>query len=455
MKTDSLRPTVEFASEMIELALKKGADQAEVYIKSSGNLSLEVKNQAVDATESSLSFGYSLRVILDKRLGFSYSTSADEMESVVKNATETARWADMDEYLDLPNPPSLEKGGSELEIFDREAADIKEDEAIKHVLIIEKAAKDFDSRIKKVRKASGAFSSSEILILNSKGVDISYPCTKYIAQVMVVAEENGEAQMGWDFDGSRFLKDISFDGVGKNAAKRAVQLLGSRKITTIKAPVILDNSVASEFLGVFASSLSAESVQKGRSLLIDKTGQKVISSKIDLIDSGLILRRLGTRPFDDEGVPTSEKVLIREGTLQGYLYNTYTAKKDRVSSTGNALRGGYTELPAVGISNLYVRAISESDVIPFDNILNSLDKGLYITEAMGIHTANPISGEFSIGVSGLWIENGAIKFPVKEAVVSGDILSLFEKIEAVGDDLRFYGNIGTPSLLIGPIDISA
>lgn len=455
MKTDSLRPTVEFASEMIELALKKGADQAEVYIKSSRNLSLEVKNQAVDAIESSLSFGYCLRVILDKRLGFSYSTSADEMESVVKNATETARWADMDEYLDLPNPPSLEKGVSELEIFDSEAADIKEDEAIKHVLLIEKAAKDFDSRIKKVRKASGAFSSSEILILNSKGVDISYPCTKYIAQVMVVAEENGEAQMGWDFDGSRFLKDMSFDCVGKNAAKRAVQLLGSRKITTIKAPVILDNSVASEFLGVFASSLSAESVQKGRSLLKDRIGRKVISSKIDLIDSGLIPRRLGTRPFDDEGVSTSEKVLIREGTLQGYLYNTYTAKKDRVSSTGNALRGGYTELPAVGILNLHVRAISESDVIPFNNILNSLDKGLYITEAMGIHTANPISGEFSIGVSGLWIENGAIKFPVKEAVVSGDILSLFEKVEAVGDDLRFYGNIGTPSLLIGPIDISA
>lgn len=474
MKTDSLRPTVEFASEMIELALKKGADQAEVYIKSSRNLSLEVKNQAVDAIESSLSFGYCLRVILDKRLGFSYSTSADEMESVVKNATETARWADMDEYLDLPNPPSpsfnptslpLSKGRNEeglfpggmggLEIFDREAADIKEDEAIKHVLLIEKAAKDFDSRIKKTRKASGAFSSSEILILNSKGVDISYPCTKYIAQVMVVAEENGEAQMGWDFDGSRFLKDMSFECVGKNAAKRAVQLLGSRKITTIKAPVILDNSVASEFLGVFASSLSAESVQKGRSLLKDRIGRKVISSKIDIIDSGLIPRRLGTRPFDDEGVKTSEKVLIKEGVLQGYLHNTYTAKKDRVSSTGNALRGGYTELPAVGILNLHVRAISESDVIPFDNILNSLDKGLYITEAMGIHTANPISGEFSIGVSGLWIENGAIKFPVKEAVVSGDILSLFEKIEAVGDDLRFYGNIGTPSLLIGPIDISA
>ncbi len=457
MKTDR-----EFASELIELALKKGADQAEVYIKSSRNLSLEVKDQTIDAIESSLSFGYSLRVIQDKRLGFSYSTSADEIESVVKSATETAKWADMDEYLDLPNPPSLppesfrdKKRSAGIEVFDSDSADIKEDEAIKYVLSIEKAARDFDSRIKKTRKASGIFNSGEILILNSKGVDISYPYTKYTAQVMTVAEENGESQMGWDFEGSRFLKDISFEGVGKNAAKRAVQLLGSRKIKTIKAPVLLDNSVVSEFLGVFASSLSAESVQKGRSLLKDRLGQKVISSNINLFDNGLIPRRLGTRPFDDEGVPTSEKVLIREGTLQGFLYNTYTAKKDGVNSTGNAVRGGYTGLPSVGITNLYLKSVSDSDGIPFKNLLSSLNKGLYITEAMGIHTANPISGEFSIGVSGLWVETGEVKFPVKEAVISGDILSLFGKIEAFGDDLRFYGNIGTPSLLIGAIDISA
>ena len=451
MKTD-----MEFAARIVELALKKGADQAEVYIKSSKNLSLEVKNLAVDAIESSLAFGYSLRVIKDGRLGFSYSTSADEIESVVKNATETAKWADKDEYLDLPSrTENMKDASSKLEILDREALNIKEDEAIKHVLAIEKAAKGFDNRIKKIRKASGTFSSGEILIVNSKGIDLAYPYTKFAAQVITVAEENNEAQMGWDADGNRFLKDISFEDVGINAAKRAVQLLGSRKINTTKAPVILDNSVASEFLGVFASSLSAESVQKGRSLLMGKVGQKVLSSKINLIDSGLIRRRLGTRPFDDEGVATSEKILVKEGILQGYLYNTYTAKKDMVTSTGNAVRGGYTGLPSTGISNLYVMAHSESDIMPFNSLLASMDRGLYITEAMGVHTANPISGEFSIGVSGLWIENGAIKFPVKEAVISGNILDLFKRIEAIGDDIRFYGNIGAPSLLIGPTDISA
>ena len=465
----------EFASDMAAAALRNGAEQAEVYIKSARNLSLEVKNQSVDAVESSLSFGYSLRVIRDKKLGFSYSTSPDESEAVVRNAIEAAKWADADEYLDMPNPSSppfnspLSKGGyrgveggsggiidvASLEVFDKKGWNIKEDEAVKHVLAIEKAANDFDKRIKKTRKATGTFTSGEIFILNSKGIDISYPYTKFTAQVMTVAEENGESQMGWDFNGSRLLQDISFEDVGRTAAKRAVQMLGAKRINTVKAHIILDNSAASEFLDIFASSFSAESVQKGRSLLKDKIGKKVISPKVNLIDSGIIPRRLGTRPFDDEGVTTSENVLIKEGVLMGFLHNTYTAKKDGVHSTGNAVRGGYTGLPSAGISNLCLKTASESDVIPFNNLIASLDKGLYITEAMGVHTANPITGEFSIGVSGLWIENGTIRFPVKEAVISGDMLGLFERIEAVGDDMRFYGNIGTPSLLIGPTDISA
>jgi len=454
MKTDNL-PLGEFASNLLVSALKSGAEQAEVYLKSSGNLSLEVKNQEIDAVESSLSFGYSLRVIKDGRLGFSYSTSKDESGSVIKNALEAARWADKDEFLGLPLVQAQATEPRGLEIFDKESCDIKEGAVVKRVLKIEKAARDFDKRIKKARKVLGTFGKGEIFILNSKGINASYPFTKFTAQVMTIAEENNESQMGWDFNGSRFLNDISFEDVGKNAAKRAVQLLGAKRINTIKAPIILDNSVASEFLGIFASSFSAESAQKGRSLLRGKTGQHVISGKINIIDSGIIPRMLGTRPFDDEGIVTSEKILIKEGALQGFLHNAYTAKKDGVNSTGNAMRGGYTGLPSVGISNLYLKVVSETDIIPFNKLTASLDQGLYITEALGVHTANPITGEFSIGVSGLWIENGEIQFPVKEAVISGDVLGLFQKIEAAGDDMRFYGNIGTPSLLIGPTDISA
>lgn len=441
----------EFGGRLLELAIKKGADLAEVYVKSYRSLLIEVKDQTVEAMESSISFGYSARVIRDSRLGFSYSTDPEELAVVVDNALQASRWTERDTYLELPEPLEAKR----VEIYDSEIDSIREEDAIEKALLIERSALREDSRIKKIRKASGSFSRGEILILNSKGVDENYSSTTSIAQIMTVAEDGSESQMGWDFEGSRFLKDVSFENVGRNAARRAIQLLGARKISAIKAPVILDNSVTSDFLGIFVSSLSSESVQKGKSLLAGKIGQEVISSRINIIDDGLLPRKLGSRPIDDEGVATREKILIKEGVLLGYLYNIYTAKKDGVASTGNAVRRGFSDVPLVGALNLYIDAASRSDVMGMKEMVSAADKGLFVTEAMGVHTANPISGEFSVGVSGLWIENGEIKFPVKEAVISGNILDFFGKVEAVGDDLRFYGNIGAPSLLIGPTDISA
>ncbi len=446
-----MRPEKEFAENVIHLALTKGADEAEAYIKSSKILSIEIKDQKIDALESSLSFGYSSRVIKDRRLGFSYSTDRNDIKSVVDKAVEAARWVDRDDYIELPETSD---SGS-VEIFDPRISSIDEEEAVEKVSLLEKSAYEEDERVRNMRKARGTFLTSDIIIMNSKGVDRQYSSTTCTAQIMVMAEDGLDRQMGWYFMGSRFLDEVSFMDIGRNAAKRAVQLLGSRRMNAQKTSVVLDNSVAVEFMGIFASSLSSENVQKGKSLLSGKLGRKVISDKISIIDNGLLPGKLGSRPVDDEGVSSREKILIKEGILHRYLYNTYTAKKDGVTSTGNAVRSGFSGLPSVGVSNLYIEAASKADIISPGEIFKAVDKCLYVTEAMGIHTANPISGEFSIGVSGLWIEKGEIAFPVKEAVISGNILSFFENIEAVGDDLRFFGNIGAPTLLFAPTDISA
>ena len=440
-----------FAEELIHLALARGADEAETFIRSTKSLSLEIKDQRVDALESSLTTGYSLRIIKDKRLGFSYSTDMESAISVAEKAVEAARWVDSDEYLELPEPANP---GS-VEIFDPRISSITEEEAIKRVSLVEKAAYDEDERVKNIRKARGTFRNSDIVIMNSKGLDRQYFSTTGTAQIMVMAENGRDSQMGWYFMGSRFMDEISFEDVGRNAAIRALQLLDSKRMNAQKTPVILDNLVTAEFMGILASSLSSESVQKGKSLLSGKIGKNVISQKINIIDDGLIPGKLGSGPVDDEGVSSKDKTLIKEGILSGYLYNTYTAKKDGVSSTGNAVRSSFAGLPSVGISNLYIEAVSKSDVLCTADIFKAVDKCLYVTEAMGVHTANPISGEFSVGVSGLWIEKGERAFPVKEAVISGNILSFFENVEAIGDDLVFFGNIGSPSLLFGPIDISA
>lgn len=440
-----------FAQKLIRVALDKGADEAETFIESSKNLSIEIKEQQIDALESSFTGGYSLRVIKNKKLGFSYSTDRAAAASVVEEAVEATRWVDRDEYHGFPEPSDPGK----VEIFDSDLISVSEEEAIRRVSRLEKAAYDEDKRIKTIRRARGTFRKSEIVIMNSKGVDSQYFSTACTAQIMAIADNEGDSQMGWYFMGSRFLNEVSFEGVGRNASRRALQLLGSRRMNSQKAPVILDSSVAVEFMGILASSFSSESVQKGKSLLTEKIGKKIISPKINIIDNGLIPGKLGSKPVDDEGVPSQNKILIREGILSGYLYNIYSARKEGVSSTGNAVRSSFAGLPSVGISNLYIEAASRFNVVHTTDIFKTVDRCLCVTGAMGVHTANPISGEFSVGVSGVWIEKGEEAFPVKEAVISGNILSFFENVEAVGDDLMFFGNMGSPSLLLGPIDISA
>ncbi|HWR59272.1 MAG TPA: TldD/PmbA family protein, partial [Thermodesulfovibrionales bacterium] len=335
-----------FALSLLEGAKKRGADLSEVYLKSSKNLSVEVRDRELDAMESSCDAGYSLRVIRNRRLGFSFSNGVEDAASVVERAVEASRWTEPDDCLDLPEPAVHEP----LCIFDSAVASLSEGEAIESALGIEESALAYDERIKKVRKAGVTCSSVAVLIMNSRGLEKTYSATSCTAQITVVAKEKDESRTGWDFEGGRFLSDIDFRVVGSKAAERAVSLLGSKRMNAVRADVILDSSVAAEFLGVFASLLSSESVQKGKSLLARKVGERVISPVIGLVDDGLVERRLGSRPFDGEGVPTSRRHLIENGVLLGYMYNIHTSKKDGVISTGNATRPGFSSLPAVGPS---------------------------------------------------------------------------------------------------------
>lgn len=439
------------AEEAVSRALRSGADEAEAFIRSSKSLSVEIREQSVDSLKSARGFGYAIRIIRNGRLGFSYSTDRDDIGGVVDRALESAVFADDDFFLGLPEE-SRESSG--VAVFDPEIGRIGEDEAARNIMLLEKSAYEADERIKRIRKASGSFAVSETAIANSRSVSATYESTSCSAQVTAIAEDRNGSQMGWDFGSGRFFADVKFEDIGRNAAHRALSLLGARKIAGRKADVILDDQVTVDFLGIFSASLSSDAVQKGRSLLAGKIGRRVMSEKVNLTDSGRLGGRTGSRPVDDEGVASKETCVVRGGVLENYLFNTYTARKGRALSTGNAVRGRFSSPPSVGITNLFIEAASDNYVVPRKDILSSIDKGLYILDAMGVHTANPVSGEFSVGVSGLWIEKGEIRYPVKEAVISGDILDFFSKIRAVGDDLRFYGNVGGPSLVISDVDVS-
>jgi PmbA protein len=439
-----------FAEKLLDLALDGGADEAEVYVSASKSLGVEVKDGKVENLERSDSFGYSVRVFRDRRLGFSYSTDPAGINDVAMHALESARFSEADEFNELPGRAT----GPEVKIFDAAVASISEKDAIGLALSLELAAFDQDTRIKKTRNAGSSFSNGSVRILNSRGIDASYSSTSCSASIMAVAESGGESQMAWEYASSRFVSEIDFEGIGRNASVKAARLLGARKISPVKGWVLLDPSVVAEFLEVLSSALSAESVQKKKSMLAGKIGEQVISDRINIIDSGLLDGKTGSRPFDAEGVPTSEKIMIGNGILKGFLHNTYTSLKDNTVSTGNAVRGGFTGIPNVGPTNLFISAVSDDFKKDFPGLVSMIDSGIYVTETMGMHTANPISGDYSVGVSGLFIEKGSLAYPVKEVVISGNILDLFSKIVMVGRDVRFYGNIGTPYVLAEKIDIS-
>jgi PmbA protein len=248
---------------------------------------------------------------------------------------------------------------------------------------------------------------------------------------------------------SRFYRRLLIEEVGRKAAQRALDLLGARHIDSMKAPVILEAPVAQEFLSLMASGFSAESVQKKRSLFIGKLGQEIVSPGITVLDDGLLDGALGTAQSDDEAVPMNKKTVIDQGRLALFLYNTYTANKDKTVSTGNGMRGGFKGIPGVGVTNLYI----EPGTTSLADLISSIDRGLFVTEVMGMHTANPISGDFSVGATGFWIEKGKKAYPVREITIAGNILELMMHVDAVGSDLRFLGRIGSPSLRIKELSI--
>ena len=213
---------------------------------------------------------------------------------------------------------------------------------------------------------------------------------------------------------------------------------------------MLDPYIVTNFLGVIAPALSAGAVQKGRSLFKDKVGEIVASSNVTIIDDGTLNGGIMSTPFDGEGIPSQKTVLIDNGRLVGFLHNTYTANKENTKSTGNSTRGSFKSTPEVGTTNLYLN----NGNIERNNLIRDVDNGLYVTEVMGMHTANPISGDFSLGAAGIWIKNGELTEPVRGVAIAGNMVELLKSIDAVGNDLRFFVGMGAPTIRIGEITIS-
>ncbi|MBO8137313.1 MAG: TldD/PmbA family protein [Desulfotomaculum sp.] len=437
------------AENAVTAAGKSGAGMAEAYIVRSKELSIDVRNGEVETMKLADDRGIGLRLIKDGKSGFSYSTNLSEtgIKELVERAIANAQNSEYDKNINLPEPVQKYP---QLDLYDPDIKATPVEDKIELAMMMEQAARNYDPRVKVIESSSYLDGETEVFIVNSKGIKTSYNGAYSGLYMSLVAGEGDDSQTGFALDYGLKIKELNPERVGKLAAERAVRMLGAKSVPTQKVPIVLDPYIATSFLGLLGPALTAEAVQKGRSLFAGKVGSRVASKHVSIIDDGARPGGIASAPFDGEGVPSSKTVLIKNGNLKGYLYNTYTAAKDGVQSTGNGVRSSFKSTPEVGITNFYIEPGETSP----EDIIRGIDKGLYVTEVMGMHTANPISGDFSLGAAGLWIENGEFTRAVRGVAIAGNVMELLQSIDMVGSDLQFFGSKGAPTIRVSQMTVS-
>lgn len=437
------------AEDAVDIAKKLGAPVAESYLSSAREFTVEVRDKQVETLKLADETGLGLRVLVDGKIGFSYTTDLgkDGVEAAVKEAVANAGNTAPDENRGFPRPFSEYPM---LNIHDPQLSNVTKEEKINLAKSMEEDALAYDPRIKIIETSAYQDGEIEIAVCNSTGVSLTYRGTYCGVHLSLVANENEDNQTGFALDFALKYKDLDPSFVGNKAARRAVRMLGACPVKTQKVPVVFEPHVASGILGVLGPSFSGEAVQKGRSLFAGKKGQRIASDKVNIIDDGTMAGGIASSPFDGEGYPTSRSTLVQGGTLQGYLHNTYTASLEGTASTGNGTRNSFKSTPEVGTTNFF---IEPGDIGP-DDLLKNVGSGFYVTEVMGLHTANPISGDFSLGANGLWIENGSLAKPVKGVALAGNLVHLLKGVEEVGNDLQFFGGKGSPTIVVSEMSVS-
>ncbi len=438
----------EILSGLSSILKKQALDGWEIYLIQQKGLSIESRDQKLESFKKEVASALALRILKGKRLGFGYSSDLrnKSLERLVKEITENLKELSPDPDFSFPeNQPPAQK----LDIY-HPAEEISESQKIQRAFLIEKGAREVDERIQRVRSCEYQERIRQIWIVNSNGLNQRASSSFFSAQTLAVAEDKGEAQIAGEFDWSYRYDMLNPETVGRSAGRKALSRLGARAIPSQKLPAIFTPEVAGEFLEILSFAFSGENLAKNKSWLKDFLGKKVFSEKISLLDDGSFLMGPDTFPFDDEGVNTQKKLLVEQGKLVGFLYDTYYARKFSTSSTGNAFRAGAGAPPRIAPSNFYIPKGDKSQ----QELIKSLEKGLLVEEVLGIHTADEISGEFSLGITGRMIEKGAVSFPVRGIAIAGTLKELFAKIVEIGSDLKFYSGCGSGSLLIEELEIS-
>jgi PmbA protein len=444
--------TIELDAIVERLAAEAtGGEGVEAYAELTTETSVSAFQGEVERLTSASSSGVGVRVVADGRLGYAYT--ADLRDQGLRECLAEAR-ANLEVSGEDPGNVLPEAAAYQAldGLFDVRQADTSPERKVALALDLEARTRAADPKVTQVESARYGDVVGEVAIASSIGVKGSFAVTHAWCLSIAMATEDGQSQVGYGVDAARALDDLDPGPVAREAADRAVRMLGAAKPATRTVPVVLDRMVAPSRLGVLLAGLSAEEVQKRRSLFADKLGQRVGAAGLRLVDDGRLVAGPGAAPFDGEGVPTRRTVLIDDGVLECFLHNTATAARGDASSTGNARRGSFKSSPGVSAHNLFL----EPGELDQAGLLARAGEGLLVQDVSGVHSgANPITGDFSVGVSGLLFRDGQLTEPVREATVAAHLLDILTGIEAVGSVLRFTtGSIGGSSLLIGQMTVA-
>ena len=421
----------EIIDHCISNAKKKGATDVEVGIVKSTAETVSFRNKKLDESERSDTLLINLTTLINKKKSTISSSNLEKnnLNILINRCIETTKNSPDDEYNCLPDQELLAKNINDLNLYDK--SHISNEKKINFLSEVDENVFIND----KIENSESSFSENKSIftLANSKGFLGGYKSSSFSASCVAVAKSNGSMERDYEFTNQRFLEDIAkADKIGKVASDNAIKKLNSKKISSEKIPIIFDKRISRGILNILSSAISGSSIARNTSFLKGAINKEIFNKKIDVIDKPDILKGLASRPFDSEGVISSEIKIVENGILNTYLTDTYYGKKLNLKSNGRA--GGTT--------NLFFQNGSSS----FDDLIKSYPKLLYVTETIG-HGSNLVTGDYSVGASGFIIENGEFVYPVSEITIAGNFKDIFKNL-TLANDLEYKYATNAPTTLV-------
>lgn len=448
---ERLELSQDLARDILHQAKAKGASQGDLLMVESESFFVTVRLGEIEKISQAQEKRLGLRLFFGASSATASTSdiSKGSIERLVDETCAMARSTAQDEYSGLPAPEECARTFLDLDLLDDSGRSLSVEERSRLALETEKTALDYDRRITNSEGAEFSNQAGRVIYANSHGFSGEYQGSTYGLSVVPVAALNGMMQRDYWYSSQRkFSRLESPESVGRKAAARVLRRLGARKIKTREVPVVFEPEIAATLLRHLSGALSGYSLYKGASFLIGKLGDKIASELITVVDDGTIPAALGSKPFDGEGLPTGRKTVVEKGVLQSYLLDTYSGRKLGYPSTGNAARS-VGEPPGVAPTNFYLSPGSYSP----EKIIASVEEGFYVTELIGFGV-NLVTGDYSRGAAGIWIEKGELAYPVEEVTIAGNLKEILLNIEMVGNDLEMRDRICAPTVKISRMTVA-